>query len=79
MKLIVGTRGSRLALAQTNRTLNQIKEKNPNVNFELKIIHTTGDKEQGKPLFSIDCKGVFEKDIDLYVVACHIVFAVHSL
>ena len=79
MKLIVGTRGSRLALAQTNRTLNQIKEKNPNVNFELKIIHTTGDKEQGKPLFSIDCKGVFEKEIDQQVAAGQIDFAVHSL
>lgn len=79
MKLTVGTRGSKLALAQTNRTLNQIKAKNPNVDFELKIIHTIGDKEHGKPLFSIDCKGIFEKEIDQEVVAGKVDFAVHSL
>jgi hydroxymethylbilane synthase len=79
MKLKVGTRGSKLALAQTNRTLNQIKTANPAVEFELKIIKTIGDKEHGKPLFSIDCKGIFEKEIDQEVVAGEIDFAVHSL
>ena len=79
MNLIVGTRGSKLALAQTNRTLNQIKAKNPDVDFELKVIHTIGDKEHSKPLFSIDCKGVFEKEIDQQVVAGQVDFAVHSL
>jgi hydroxymethylbilane synthase len=79
MKLTVGTRGSKLALAQTNRTLNQIKAKNPDVNFELKIIHTIGDKEHGKPLFSIDCKGIFEKEIDQQVVSGEVDLAVHSL
>jgi hydroxymethylbilane synthase len=79
MKLTVGTRGSKLALAQTNRTLNQIKAKNPSIDFELKIIHTIGDKEHGKPLFSIDCKGIFEKEIDQQVVAGQVDFAVHSL
>lgn len=79
MKYIVGTRGSKLALAQTNRTLNQIKAKNPEVDFELKVIHTIGDKEHSKPLFSIDCKGVFEKEIDQQVVAGEVDFAVHSL
>ena len=63
MKLTVGTRGSKLALAQTNRTLNQIKAKNPHVEFELKVIKTIGDKEHGKPLFSIDCKGIFERKL----------------
>jgi hydroxymethylbilane synthase len=79
MKLTVGTRGSKLALAQTNRTLLQIKAKNPEVDFELKVIHTIGDKEHGKPLFSIDCKGIFEKEIDQQVAAGQVDFAVHSL
>ncbi len=79
MKLTVGTRGSKLALAQTNRTLDWIKAKNPTVNFELKIIHTIGDKEHGKPLFSIDCKGIFEKEIDQQVVSGEVDLAVHSL
>ncbi len=79
MILSVGTRGSKLALAQTNRTLNQLKQKNPNVDFKLKIIKTIGDKEHGKPLFTIDCKGIFEKEIDQQVVSGEVDFAVHSL
>ena len=49
------------------------------VDFKLKIIKTIGDKEHGKPLFSIDCKGIFEKEIDQEVVSGEIDFAVHSL
>ena len=79
MKLTVGTRGSVLALAQTNRVLKQIAQANPKVEFKLKIIKTIGDKEHGKPLFTIDCKGVFEKEIDQEVVSGEIDFAVHSL
>src|SRR5208283_5730337 len=79
MILNVGTRGSVLALAQTNRVLKQIKQSHPDVEFNLKIIKTLGDKEQGKPLFSIDCKGIFEKEIDQQVVKGEIDFAVHSL
>jgi hydroxymethylbilane synthase len=79
MIYVVGTRGSKLALAQTNRTLQQIKQKHPEVDFKLKIIKTEGDREHGKPLFSIDAKGIFEKEIDQEVVAGEIDLAVHSL
>ena len=79
MILTVGTRGSVLALAQTNRVLKQIKQEHPEVEFKLKIIKTVGDKEHGKPLFTIDCKGIFEKEIDQQVVSGEIDFAVHSL
>jgi hydroxymethylbilane synthase len=79
MILTVGTRGSKLALAQTNRTLQQIKQKRPDVDFKLKVIKTIGDKEHGKPLFSIDCKGIFEREIDQQVVSGEVDFAVHSL
>ena len=79
MNLTVGTRGSILALAQTDRVLKQIKQGHPNLEFKLKIIKTVGDKEHGKPLFTIDCKGIFEKEIDQEVVKGEIDFAVHSL
>ena len=79
MKLTVGTRGSVLALAQTNRVLKQIKQAHPDLEFKLNIIKTVGDKENGKPLFAIDCKGIFEKEIDQQVVSGEIDFAVHSL
>jgi hydroxymethylbilane synthase len=79
MILTVGTRGSKLALMQTQRALKQIKEASPNVEFKLKVIKTIGDKEHGKPLFTIDCKGIFEKEIDQQVVSGEVDFAVHSL
>jgi len=79
MILTVGTRGSKLALAQTNRVLEKLKLAHPEAQFKLKIIKTIGDKEHGKPLFTIDCKGIFEKEIDQQVVNGEIDFAVHSL
>jgi hydroxymethylbilane synthase len=79
MILTVGTRGSKLALAQTNRTLQQIKQQRPDLEFKLKVIKTIGDKEHGKPLFAIDCKGIFEKEIDQQVASGKVDLAVHSL
>ena len=79
MKLTVGTRGSVLALAQTNIVIKQIKQAHPGVEFKVNIIKTIGDKEQGKPLFTIDCKGIFEKEIDQQVINGEVDFAVHSL
>jgi hydroxymethylbilane synthase len=79
MILTVGTRGSVLALAQTNCVLKKIKQANPTVEFKIEIIKTVGDKEEGKPLFTIDCKGIFEKEIDQQVISGKIDFAVHSL
>ncbi len=79
MILTVGTRGSKLALAQTERVLKQIQVLHPHLEFKLKIIKTLGDKEHGKPLFTIDCKGIFEKEIDQQVVSGEVDFAVHSL
>ena len=79
MILTVGTRGSKLARMQTNRVLQQLKRAHPEVEFKLKIIKTLGDKEHGKPLFTIDCKGIFEKEIDQQVVKGKVDFAVHSL
>ena len=79
MILTVGTRGSKLARMQTDRVLQQLKRAHPDIEFKLKIIKTLGDKEQGKPLFTIDCKGIFEKEIDQQVVKGEVDFAVHSL
>jgi hydroxymethylbilane synthase len=77
--LTVGTRGSKLALAQTQRVLKQIQVLHPHLEFNLKVIKTLGDKEHGKPLFTIDSKGIFEKEIDQQVVSGEVDFAVHSL
>ena len=53
MKLVVGTRGSNLALVQTNWVVDQLKKENPGVEFEVKIIKTKGDLIKDLPLDKI--------------------------
>lgn len=77
--LKVGTRGSRLSRIQTQLVTDLIKQKNPHVESDLTIIRTTGDLDQRTPLFSLDQKGIFEKEIDQAVLKGQVDFAVHSM
>ena len=79
MKLIAGTRGSALAVAQTNLVCNILKEKFPDLDIELKIIKTKGDKILNKALDKIGDKGLFVKEIENQLINGDIDFAVHSL
>lgn len=79
MILKVGTRGSKLSRMQTEAFLRDLKTVHPDVEFQVEIIRTLGDKEMGKPLFTIDCKGIFEKEIDQAIERGEVDFAVHSL
>ena len=79
MILTVGTRGSKLSLVQTNNVLESLKSLNPDLTFKVKVIKTLGDKEQITSLFSLDRKGIFEKEIDLAIEEGKVDFAVHSL
>lgn len=75
----MGTRGSKLSRMQTAAFLRDLKAAQPDVEFQVQIIKTLGDKEQGKPLFTIDYKGIFEKEIDQAIERGEVDFAVHSL
>lgn len=79
MILKVGTRGSRLSIIQTDFVLKSLKALFPNLEFNVKVIKTMGDVEHRKPLFAMDRKGIFEKEIDQALVRGEIDFAVHSL
>src|SRR3989441_11108329 len=79
MLLRVGTRGSRLSLVQTDIVLDQLKRKDPNLVVEKKVIKTKGDEDQGTPIFSINQKGIFEKEIGQADLHGRIDAAVHSL
>jgi hydroxymethylbilane synthase len=79
MLLRVGTRGSKLSLVQTDIVLDQLKRKDPDLAIERKVIKTKGDEDQGTPIFSIDQKGIFEKEIDQALLEGKIDIAVHSL
>ena len=72
-KIVVGTRGSKLALIQTNQVIGLLREKFPSVEFEIKIVKTTGDR--GK----IGVVGAFVKELELALLRGDIDIAVHSL
>ena len=79
MLLRVGTRGSKLSLVQTDIVLDQLKAKNPGLIVERTVIKTKGDEDKRTPIFSINQKGIFEKEIDQAVLQGKIDVAVHSL
>ncbi len=78
MKYLVGARGSQLSVAQTTWVISELKKVNPDCEYEIRPITTKGDTDT-RPLFSIDQKGIFEKEIDRAVAQKEVDFAVHSL
>lgn len=79
MKVVVGTRGSQLALSQTKWIIDQLKTKNPEVDFEVKVIKTKGDLIQNVSLDKIGDKGLFVKEIEQQLLNNNIDLAVHSM
>lgn len=77
-QLTVGTRGSKLAIAQTEIVVTALRRIFPSIHFSVETIKTKGDVDK-RPLFTIDRKGIFEKEINDAVIRNHIDFAVHSL
>ncbi|MBZ9570321.1 hydroxymethylbilane synthase [Methanobrevibacter sp. TMH8] len=76
--MIVGTRGSELALTQTNYIRKCIFDLT-NEEVETEIIKTTGDKITTSQLYNMDSKGLFTKELDRAVLEEEVDFAVHSL
>lgn len=79
MKYRIGTRGSKLALKQTNDVIARLEEAYPEDEFEVVVITTTGDKEQKKSLDQIGSKGVFVQEIEEELLNGTIHAAVHSM
>ncbi len=75
---IVGTRGSRLALRQTEIVLALLRASHPAVLFEVRTIRTEGDNSS-EPLSSLGGRGVFVIEIERALLAAEIDIAVHSL
>ena len=76
--LKVGSRGSALALRQTQMTVEAIERLNPGVECRVEIIKTTGDRILDIPLAKIADKGLFVKEIEAALLTGKIDFAVHS-
>lgn len=79
MKVVVGARGSKLSVTQTNSVINLIKKAYPDIDIELKTITTKGDILREASLYKIGGKGVFVKEIEKELLNGDIDIAVHSM
>jgi len=78
-KFVIGSRGSDLALWQANYVKTSLENLFPEDQFEIKIIHTTGDQVLDTALSKIGDKGLFTKQIEASLLDGSIDMAVHSL
>ena len=79
MHLRIGTRGSKLALTQSEWVKGKIEAQHPDVQVDLVIVKTTGDKILDAPLSKIGGKGLFVKEIEEALLSERIDLAVHSM
>ena len=78
-KIIIGSRGSELALWQANFIKKELEKKNKNVSIEIKIIKTKGDKILDVGLSKIGDRSLFTKELEIELINKKIDLAVHSL
>ncbi len=74
----IGTRGSELALTQTQHVVDALKAANPGIVFEVVVIKTTGDRDRRRDIASLGV-GVFVRELESALLDERIDIAVHSL
>ena len=79
MRYIIGTRGSRLALAQAEYVRDRLSAAYPMHTFTLRVIRTSGDKILNKPLAEFGEKGIFVKEIEAEILNGTADIGVHSM
>lgn len=77
--LIIGSRGSKLALWQAEWTKSRLEALHLDTKVSIEIIKTSGDLQQREPLAVIGGKGVFTKELEEALLDRRIDLAVHSL
>jgi len=78
-KIVIGSRGSPLAVVQSEKIRSELIRKNEGFEISLKIIKTTGDLKPNADLGSLNLKGAFTKELDEALFRKEIDVAVHSL
>lgn len=76
--IVIGTRGSELALWQSHWVEQELTSLHPSVQIEIKVIKTKGDKILDSPLSKIGDKGLFTKELEKSLLDRSIDLAVHS-
>lgn len=78
-RVVIGSRGSELALTQSNYIAARLRAVEPGLEVEVKIISTRGDRITDVPLSQVGGKGIFTKELEVSLLAGEIDLAVHSL
>ena len=78
-QIVFGTRGSPLAILQTNRVIEKLKVLYPQISYKRKIIKTQGDRDQDSSLTLTEELGLFSNEIQSELIKHNIDAAVHSL
>jgi len=78
-RIRIGTRGSRLALVQTQAVVDALCERYPEAALDLEVIQTQGDRVLDRPLSDIGDAGLFIKEIESALLEERIDLAVHSM
>ena len=78
-KIVIATRGSKLALWQSEHIKAELLKIDPSLDIHLKIVVTQGDKILDKPLADIGGKGLFIKEVEDELLNGNAQIAVHSL
>ncbi len=77
--MIVGTRGSALAMAQTKIVMGMLASRDPDLELEVLEVRTTGDRVTDRPLSTLGGYGAFTKELDQRILEGQIDVAVNSL
>lgn len=78
-RIVVGSRGSKLAIIQSQLVISELAKAHPHLQFELLPITTTGDRRKHTPLEELGGVGVFVKELEDALWKGRIDLAVHSL
>jgi hydroxymethylbilane synthase len=79
VSVVIATRGSKLALWQSNFIMGELVKEHKNESFKLEIFKTKGDKILDTPLALIGGKGLFTKELEEAMLKDEAKLAVHSL
>ncbi len=77
-KIVIGSRGSKLALIQANWVKSELEKANKNIEFVIEVIKTTGDKILDTPLAKIGDIGLFTKELEEALLDKRVDLVVHS-
>lgn len=77
--ITIGSRGSKLALVQSNWVKSELERCSPGLEVTIEKISTTGDKITDVPLSRLGGKGLFTKELEVAMLERRVDLAVHSM